>query len=844
MNGNAGARGAWIAWRTFARAQWREHPMQLLATVTAIALGVALGVAVYLVNTAALDEFDQATRRLLGAADIVVRGPPEGFDETLLPALAHQPAVAAASPMLELELTRPGRAAPLKLLALDPFRAAALQPELMAAIGTDVTRLFAPDTIVLSRAAADELQLQRGDELPIVVGATPKSLRIIDILPDSVYPQALGIMDIATAQWSLQRIGRLNRIDLRAQPGIDLAALRDRLASALPAGVVAVTPAIDRGRAATATRAYRVNLNMLALVALLTGAFLVFATQSLAVLRRRTALGLLRALGVTRLSLECALLGEGAAIGLAGSLLGVLLGAAIAALVLRFLGSDLGNRALAAPAVVLALPALPMTAFVLIGTAVTGLGAWVPAHEAAQRAPALAMKSGDCELAVIRLPGALPGLALIALGALLAWLPPVNRLPLPGYVAIAALLAGAVLLIPTLMRRVTGSAKRSGRAMFDIAVAQLQGSAGVSTISLAAIIVSFSLMVAMAIMVHSFRNSFDLWLVKLLPADLSLRVSFDSDTGALTGEQQHRIAALPAVARAEFRRVRRIWLRADREPVALIARDMNPLRAADTLPLVRDTRQALPAGTEAAWISESMQDLYAIRVGERLPLPLDGRLLPLFVAGVWRDYGRPAGAVVIARAGYIAATGDDSANEGSIWRRPPASAAALEAAIRGALNMGTAVELIGSSQLRARSLMLFDRAFAITYALEAIAVGIGLLGVGVAASSSALARRAQFGMLRHIGMLRRQVLAILAIEGVIMSTLSAIYGLLLGAALSLILVYVIDRQSFNWSIDLAIPWLRLGALSAALIAASALTALWSGRAAMSQDAIRAVREDW
>jgi putative ABC transport system permease protein len=482
--------------------------------------------------------------------------------------------------------------------------------------------------------------------------------------------------------------------------------------------------------------------------------------------------------------------------------------------------------------------------FVLIGTAVAGLGAWIPAREAARRAPALAMKSGDCETAVNALPSALPGLALLAAGALLAWLPAVNRLPLPGYVAIAALLCGAVLLIPTVMRRVTGTAKRSGRAMLDIAVAQLQGSAGVSTISLAAIIVSFSLMVAMAIMVHSFRNSFDLWLVKLLPADLSLRVSFESDTGALTGEQQHRIAVLPTVARAEFRRVRKVWLRADRAPVALIARDLNPQRAEDTLPLVRDTRQPVPTGTQAAWISESLQDLYGVRLGQRLQLPLDGRLLPLFVAGIWRDYGRPAGALVIARAGYIAATGDDAANEGLIWRRPTASSAALQAAIRGSLSIGNALELTSSDQLRQRSLMLFDRTFAITYALEAIAVAIGLLGVGVAASSSALARRAQFGMLRHIGMLRRQVLATLAIEGVIMSTLSVIYGLLLGTALSLILVYVIDRQSFNWSIDLAIPWLQLAVLSAALIAASALTALWSGRAATSQDALRAVREDW
>jgi len=844
MNRNDCAHGAWIAWRTLTRSQLREHPMQLLATVTAIALGVALGTAVYLVNSAALDEFDQAIRRLVGAADIVIRGPPEGFDEALFVSLARQPVVSAASPVLELELTLAGQHPPLKLLGLDPFRAGALQPALMGEIGADVKRLFARDTIILSRTAAQELRLQRGDALPIIVGGAPKSLRVIDILSDSVYPEPLGIMDIATAQWSLERIGRLNRIDLRLRPGTNLEALRADLAAALPPGVVAVTPAIERGRAVTASRAYRVNLNMLALVALLTGAFLVFSTQSLAVLRRRAVLGLLRALGVTRSQLQCALLGEGAAIGVAGSVLGALMGAVVAALVLRYLGSDLGNRALAAMSPVFAVQPLPIAAFVLIGTGVACLGAWIPASEAAQRAPALAMKAGDAEPALSRLSTTLPGLALIAAGAAFAWLPPVGGLPLAGYLAIAALLAGAVLLIPTLMRWVTGTATRSGRAPLDTAVAQLQGSAAISTISLAAIVVSFSLMVAMAIMVHSFRNSFDLWLVKLLPADLQLRLSIGSDTGALSVDQQSRIVALPGVARAEFRRVRQVWLRADRAPVALIARGLNPLRAADSLPLVREVLQDAPAGAQPAWISESLQDLYGYQPGNRLQLPLGGRIQSLFVAGVWRDFVRPAGAIVIARADYIAATGDGSANEGSIWRRPQTSSAALEAAIRASLNIGDALELIGSEQLRERSLMLFDRAFAITYALEGIAVAIGLLGVGVAASSSALARRAQFGMLRHIGMLRRQVLAMLAIEGVIMSTLSVIYGLLLGTALSLILVYVINRQSFNWSIDLAVPWRQLGALSMALIAASALTALWSGRAAMSQDAVRAVREDW
>jgi putative ABC transport system permease protein len=837
-------RAAWIAWRALTRSQLHGHPLQLLATVLAIALGVALGTAVYLVNRAALNEFDQATRRLIGSADIVIRGPPEGFDEALFVSLARDPAVSVASPVLDLEVTVAGPRPPLQVLGLDAFRAAQLQPALLAEIGADVTGLFARDTIMLSRAAAQELRLQRGDALSVIVGGVPRSLRVIGILSDAVYPEPLGIMDIASAQWSLARIGRLNRIDLRLRPGVPADALRAALAAQLPPGVVAVTPAIERGRAVTATRAYRVNLNTLALVALLTGAFLVFSTQSLAVLRRRAALGLLRSLGVTRGQLQGALIGEGAAIGAAGSLLGALLGALVAALILRHLGSGFGNRAMIAGGAAFALPPLAIAAFVLIGTAVACLGAWIPAREAARRAPALAMKAGDVEPALQRLPTALPGLLLIATGAALAWLPPIGGLPLAGYLAIAALLAGAVLLIPTLMRWMTGTATRSGYAPLDIAVAQLQGSASIATVSLAAIVVSFSLMVAMAIMVHSFRNSFDLWLVKLLPADLQLRLSAFSDTGALTLDQQTRVAALPGVARAEFRRVRQLWLSADRAPVALIARELDAAHAGDRLPLLREAQQPAPAGTLPAWISESMQDLYGLHPGDRLTLPLDGRLLPVFVAGIWRDYVRPEGAIVMTRTAYIAATGDHSANEGSLWRSPQISAPALEAAVRASLALGEALELIGGEQLRERSLMLFDQAFAVTYALEGIAVAIGLVGVGVAASSSALARRAQFGMLRHVGMLRRQILGMLAIEGVIMSTLSALYGLLLGAALSLILVYVINRQSFRWSIDLAVPWRQLAALSTALIAAAALTALWSGRAAMSQDAVRAVREDW
>jgi putative ABC transport system permease protein len=835
----------WLTWRVLTRSQLREQPLRVLATVIAIALGVALGSAVYLINAAALSEFDLATRRLIGTADLVVRGPPQGFDEALFVHLAKDPDVAIASPVLELELTLPGDHPPLKLLGVDAFRAAALQPQLMGELGGDVTQLFMPDTIVLTRAAAEELTVSRGGALSALVGDARKSLQVIDILSDNVYPEALGLMDIGSAQWALGQLGRLNRIDLRLRPAVDVEAFRARLSPTLPPGVIVRTPSIERGRAVTATRAYRVNLNMLALVALLTGAFLVFSTQSLAVLRRRTSLGLLRALGVTRSELQTALLSEGAAIGIAGSIPGVLLGALIAALVLRYLGSGLGNRQLLAVGAVLAVQPLAIAAFVLLGTAAACLGAWIPAREAAARAPALAMKAGDAEGALAAMANTWPGVTLLAAGAGIAWLPPIGAIPIPGYLSIALLLIGSVLLIPTLMGAFTRRMPRTGGIVIDTALAQLSGSAAISTVSVACIIVSFSLMVAMAIMVHSFRSSFDLWLVKLLPADLVLRMSLDSDTGALSFEQQRRIAQLPGVAKASFRRIQSVWLRPDQAPVSLIARDIDSADAAENLPLLAE-RRTTPASRPLvpAWISESLMDRYGVRPGDTLQLPLAGQLHALSIAGVWRDYARPEGAIVIPRDAYIAATGDHSASEGSIWRRPGTDAAALERSIRGALELGDAVQLMGSAQLRERSLMLFDRAFAITYALEVIAVLIGLAGVGVASSSTALARRAQFGMLRHVGMLRRQVLGMLASEGIIMSALSALYGLLLGLVLSVILVYVINRQSFSWSIDLAVPWLQLLLLSIALIAASALTALWSGRAALGQDAVRAVREDW
>ncbi len=855
--------------------QLREQPARLAVTVVALALGVALGAAVYLVNTAALNEFGLAAKRLVGEADIVIRGPREGFAESVFTGLARDPDVALASPVLELEAAVPASRDPLEVLGLDPFRAAALQPALIGEVERRALDLFAADAIILSRQAAAERHLQRGDSLTVNVGNAPKTLHVIDVLAEGTYNQALGIMDIASAQWTFERLGRLNRIDLRLNPGVNVDAFRASLRSRLPAGTFAIAPQVERDRAVTATRAYRVNLNMLALVSLWTGAFLVFSTQSLSVLRRRRALGLLRALGVTRAELEIALIGEGAVLGVAGSLVGILLAIGFAAAMLRVLSGDLGNGQLHA-AVLYASPS-SLVAFLAIGTAVASAGAWLPARSAARQSPARSLKGGGAEnAAAVTTRSWIAGLALLGAGAVLAPLPPVGGLPLFGYAAVGALLFGAVLLVPVLTVRILKIAPRIGRVVPDTALAQLKDNIGLSTLGLASIIVSFSLMVAMAIMVHSFRLSFEQWLGKLLPADLQLREPIGNDTAYWSAADQAALAAAAGVARVDFRRTRPVLLDASRPPVIVIARGSNAGQVRAELPLVATLKVPLARDAEPVWISEAVQDLYGYRLGESIDLPLGGRMQHFTVAGVWRDYARPFGAVVITRAAYVRATGDRAANEASIWLDRRTSAKSAEAAVRAALGgprpappsgatplgatprgatldgappdgappSGASLEILSSSEVRERSLEIFDRAFAITYALEAIAVLIGLMGVSFAASSTALARRAEFGMLRHVGMLRRQVIGILASEGVLMSLFGVLYGLILGGVLSLVLVFVVNRQSFNWSIDLAVPVWQLAILSLTLIAAAAVTAVWSGRAAMNQDAVRAVREDW
>jgi putative ABC transport system permease protein len=251
-----------------------------------------------------------------------------------------------------------------------------------------------------------------------------------------------------------------------------------------------------------------------------------------------------------------------------------------------------------------------------------------------------------------------------------------------------------------------------------------------------------------------------------------------------------------------------------------------------------------PDAPPPVWVNEAMVDLYGFEKGKVVNLPIAGKSTAFTVAGVWRDYARPQGAVVVERERYIELTGDQSATNGALWLEPGTDPDELARVIARAIPGGDKLEFATPGEVREYSLRIFDRTFAVTYALELAAVAIGLLALSSAFGALVLARRREFGVLRHIGMTRRQVGAMLAMEGFTVSGIGLVVGLGLGWSISLILIHVVNRQSFHWGMAVSVPWTTLAMAALFVLALSTLTALSSGRKAMSVDVVRAVKDDW
>ena len=850
---------AWnsVATRWLLAGEWRAHPGRMAIAVLAIAVGVALGFAVHLVNAAALDSFGRAVASVSGRADLVVRArTPAGFDERLYPRIARVTGVAAASPVVELSaswgrLARPGSKAQggrFTLIGSDPLRAAHVTPGLAGIRPTgpgagpgDAGGAFSPDALFLSPALARAAGVRPGGTLRVAAAGRQVALPVAGLLHAAGEEAQLAVIDIAEAQWRFGQLGRLQRLDVKLAEGADRAAVARAIAAELPPDALLAEPEAEASRADALSRAYRVNLGMLALVALLTGGFLVWSAQALSVARRRRQFALLSVLGLPRRGLAVQLLAEALLLGLAGAVLGVAAGYGLASLVVDRFGGDLGGGYFAGTRVQLAFPLPAALLFAALGVLTALAGSLVPALSAARAAPAPALKGMGDLPDPARRPRAWPGLALLGAGGLAALAPPVMGLPLLGYAGMALLLAGGVALMPALARALIAPLLgRVGAVVPALALRRLWASPQAASLALSGIVASTALMVAMAVMVASFRQSVDDWLVAVLPADLYLHLEA-AEAGGLSPADQARLRAVPGVAAIRFQRVQPIRLDPALPAVMLMAQE-----GVAAVPLVAQAGRAAPDATVPVLISEPMAWTRGWQVGEVRELAIGGQQRRLFVAGVWRDYARQWGAVILPMADWQRFTGDASASEAAITLAPGADAGAVQQALADALPdavQGQA-QFGRPAEMRRVALAIFDRSFAVTYALEAIAILIGLAGVATSFSAQVLARLKEFGMLRHIGLARGRILAMLAAEGAGLGLVGALSGLALGLVMALVLVKVVNPQSFHWTMDLALPWPLLAGLVALLVLSAGLTALIAGRRAMGAQAVLAVRADW
>ncbi|MEC5213573.1 putative ABC transport system permease protein [Polaromonas sp. CG_9.5] len=853
--------------RTFSWQELRHHPWRNAAAVLAVMLGVALAFSVHLINNSALSEFSQAVRAVNGQPDLELRAVQGSFDESLYARVANHPQVAMASPVLEItsygldDKSDTTRRQALRIIGVDALAVASVAPALMPVPfkGAERLALFLPGTVFLNPAArqvfaSNQLQLQDGLQL--------RRVNVAGSVNAGGGP--LAVMDIGAAQDLFGRAGQLSRIDVRLKAGTDLRSFEASLQ--LPPGITASAPGDDAERVSNLSRAYRVNLTVLALVALFTGAFLVFSVLSLSVAKRAQQFALLGVLGLTgRERLQIVLI-ESLALGLVGSVAGIALGTGLAALALRLLGGDLGGGYFSGVAPALQWSSGAALTYGALGVAAAGVGGWWPARAAQKLPPAQTLKG----LGLV--PGGGSGhwlsLLLLAAGGVLALLPPVFGIPLAAYFSVGLLLVGGITALPWLITLLYDrlSPWVAHRLLPLLAVERARRVRESAAVAVSGVVASLSLAVALTVMVASFRDSVTHWLDVVLPADLYVRTTLStsaSDAAYFSPGFVASLGGLPGVARVSTLRSTPLLLDAGKPAVTLISRPIDD--PATALPLV-GAALPVPAGQIGIYVSEAMVDLYGARPGTVF-LPLSQSFSALaqsgrvqaatdsianqkfYVAGVWRDYARQFGAIAMPQRDFERLSGDRRVNDVALWLNGKVPDADVQQALRRLADAqspggGALLEMASVSQIRTTSLKIFDRSFAVTYWLQGVAIAIGLFGVAASFSAQVLARRKEFGLLAHLGLTRRQILTVVAGEGAAWTVIGAFAGLALGLAVSTVLVFVVNPQSFHWTMDLQVPWARLLLLCAAVVLAGTLTAWLAGRAAAGRDAVLAVKEDW
>lgn len=828
-------------------AAFRSQPGRWAAAGMTVAIGLALAVSIHVVNRSALGEFGRALDIVNGQSSAQIQAPAGDFDEMLfeqINAASAQIGIESASPVLVL------RTHSLTVVGLDLFRAASVTPSLMPSVEPGARDdLFAQDVVFLSAQALRELGLSIGDPLILSAGRGTHAFRIAGSVPGAA-GQSIAVMDLGLAQWRFDRLGKLSRLDLRLRDGASAQSVSAALAGIAPGLKLVLANDRDR-RMSNLSRAYRVNLSVLALVALFTGVFLVFTTVTFSVLRQQTQLALLGVLGASPRWIASLVNAQAVLVCALGGALGIAMGLGLAKALLAFVGGDLGAGYFSKAVPPLEFSGWAMLGFWLLAVLVGFLAGWFPARRASADAPIEQLRLGAAERMLAPLSRPWLAILLAMLGAGLAFAPPINGLPLAGYASIACVLFAGVAFLPWLVKGVFESlallfSKRShvsSSVLFAIwRIAQAPASAAGL---IAGVVAAISLTVAMVVMVASFRDSVARWLDQILPADLYTSSQGMANQSGFDEKSQRVVADIAGVVRYEFNRHQPVLVRPDWPEVMVMARPLPRVNPAEGVPL---TGPLIDTGARPmVFASEAMQDLYGWRPGGSYALSLAGNAPPvqLHVAGIYRDYGRQHGSIMMDIADFSAITGDDRKTALAIWLAPDAKPEQVVEQLRREIPEIRGMRVMTAQDIRALSLKIFDRSFALTYALELAALLVAVFSVATGFAGQALIRNKEFALMAHLGQSHEQKRSVIAIESSALLGLGAAWGSVLGFAMSQVLIHRVNPQSFHWTMESVIPVVALLLLATAIVAIGAVAALWAaGRGLACARLGLALREDW
>ncbi len=843
-------------YRWFIVRRLRQEGSRTGLTVAGVALGVAVVLAVRLANVSALSGFSSALDTVAGKTSLEIVGTGVGVDEARMAGLGWLRQWGQVSPVIEGDATAlfDGRGEAVRVLGVDvlreqPFREYVLevgdgrQPSAQGFLGL----LIDAGSIVVTETFARRHGLtacESGSTVRLAIGDAVSEFHVRGILqnrgPARVLDGNFILMDIAAAQLAFARLGRVDRVDVRLDDPARLDEAEREIGRRLPSGLGVQRPARRGAQVERMLAAFQFNLGALSFVALLVGLFLIYNTVATSVIARRSEIGMLRALGLSRRGVLALFLGEAALLAVAGVLVGVPLGWVLARSAVGFTSATVTTLYAAHASGVPALTATDVLLGAAISLPLSLLAAAMPAVEASKVSPVGAIGQAPPASPARRLRWAAAGAACLAAAAAASRAGPVGGLPIFGFAAAVLIVCGLSALAPLLLSvvaRILGG-RAIGWLGIEARLAQANVSAAIGRlgISVAALAVSLAMLVAIAIMIGSFRQTVIYWVGQTLKADLFVatarRANLDAQS-TISPELEHAIGTDPDVADVD--RFRALSLSFRDRLIVLGSGDFAVLLTHGALVFkapddgLAAMRQAI--GRDAVVVSEAFSLRFGVEPGDRIDVPTPHGPRPFEVAAVYYDYSTDRGVVVMDRGTFVRHFGDLAPTSLSIYLRPGVRPETVRDRLLSTLSERHRLFIHTNSTLRAEVLRIFDATFAVTYGLEAVAVVVAVLGVVGTLLTLTLERRRELAVLRLVGADARQIRRMVVFEAGLIGLVSQGLGALAGLALSLLLIYVINVQSFGWTIQFHVPVGFLLQAMAVVLAATTIAGFYPARLA-------------